>query len=503
MLKIIIVDDEPKVRKGVSALIKLYPEKYELAGCCATVEEVTEALVRDVPDVIITDIRMPGQDGLEMIGYLKHRYQNLEFVVLSGYNEFDYARKALQLQVFDFLLKPLKQEDLYRVLDAIAAKRMEDRVGKAESAADNCFFNLVRSENLTDEQKNLKKLGLLGQEGRYRAAVLDVRTECDEFVKTHGNLKYALKNKLPEFTNLYMCFGYQLILILEKEYTKKELEKYISRLEKEFHTAFYFGVSTEKKSYDDLKKAYFEALDAAKQYIYDPEQKVTIAENSDGQEGIVFSGSLCKQLMDAVRSGNHVLMKITLEEFLDPYRKNRCGIRCLKRHLMFLKEHMELVSEEIGVDRTYCTEVQNFLRNIEEVGSFTEIEDFIYQRLSSMTGEAESVVQWKMNSYYIKQILSFIQENYGKAISLEDVAAHVNLSGGYLSDYFKTQMGMSFTNYLLQVRMEKAKELLTNTNEKIYRIAEITGYQNSQYFVTVFKKYTGVTPVEYRKFTSK
>jgi len=108
-----------------------------------------------------------------------------------------------------------------------------------------------------------------------------------------------------------------------------------------------------------------------------------------------------------------------------------------------------------------------------------------------------------MNSYYLKQILDFVQDHFDQPISLEDVAGHVNLSVGYLSNYFKEKMGMPFTDYLLKLRMEKAKELLAHTNEKIYRIAERTGYQNSQYFVTVFKKNTGVTPAEYRKYLKK
>ena len=144
-----------------------------------------------------------------------------------------------------------------------------------------------------------------------------------------------------------------------------------------------------------------------------------------------------------------------------------------------------------------------FLRNMEEIEDFSEMERVFMNQLERMAKVASEVTEWKMNSYYLKQILDFVQDHFDQPISLEDVAGHVNLSVGYLSNYFKEKMGMPFTDYLLKLRMEKAKELLAHTNEKIYRIAERTGYQNSQYFVTVFKKNTGVTPAEYRKYLKK
>ena len=98
MLKVLVVDDEPKVRRGLERLIKAFPEKYEFAGSCSGAQEVKSVLTKTIPDVILTDIVMPEQDGLELIGYLKHRYQNLDFIILSGYGEFEYARKAVPIR---------------------------------------------------------------------------------------------------------------------------------------------------------------------------------------------------------------------------------------------------------------------------------------------------------------------------------------------------------------------------------------------------------------------
>lgn len=500
MLKVLVVDDEPKVRRGVSQLIRMCPDKYELAGDCANGKEAIDVLRKSVPDVVVTDIRMPNQDGLELIDYLKHRYQNLDFIILSGYDEFEYARKALQFQVFDFILKPLKPEELYRALDGVAQRRNSNHITRSESIEDNEFFNLVRAATREEEEKNLDLLGLLQKKEKYCVAILDARIDCESFNRKYGNLRYAVKEYLPEAEKSYICFGYQFISIWKEEYTDELLEKTIRRLEEDFGTKFYLGISGWSDDYHKLKDMYFEALDAVKQYIYPGSKKIIRAETLESNNAVIFSVQLCEKIMNAIRRGNDALLGQLLEQYFKEYKEKRCRISCLKKHLLLLLRNAEIVAEEIGMDGTCCNSIRAFLRNIEEVESFSEIEDVFFIQLGQMAIAASEVAEWNMNAYYIKQILSFVEENYGQPISLDDVADHVNLSVGYLSNYFRDKMGIPFTDYLLKLRMEKAKELLAHTNEKVYRIAELTGYQNSQYFVTVFKKNTGVTPAEYRKY---
>lgn len=502
MLKILIVDDEPKVRRGVTALIKLFPDKYELVGSCADGKETIDMLSKSVPDVIVTDIRMPDQDGLELIDYLKHRYQNLDFVILSGYDDFVYARKALQFQVYDFLLKPLKPEELYRALDGVAEKRSSSHITQSESIEDNYFFNYIRSDNSKEDEKNLESLGLLNKKERYCVAVLDARIDCEDFIRKYGSLAYAVKPYFPKAEKTYTCFGYQFISVWKENYADAMLEEVIQKLEETYTCKFYLGISHWKEDFHQMKEAYFEALDAAKQYIYS-ESLPVIRTESLKNRNMEFPSQQCEKIMNAIRSGNSALLKQLLEEFFRGYKEKRCGICCLKRHLVRMFRSIEIVAEEIGMDSTCCNTIGGFLRNIEEIETFSEIEMIFYTQLEKMSEAAAEVTDWKMNSHYMKEILNFVQESFVQPISLEDVAAHVNLSVGYVSNYFKDKMKMSFTEYILKLRMDRAKELLAHTNEKIYRIAELTGYQNSQYFVTVFKKNTGVTPAEYRKYLKK
>lgn len=498
MLKILVVDDEPKVRRGVARLIEMYPEKYELTGSCQSADAVIEMLGKRVPDVIVTDIRMPKRDGLELISHLKHRYHNLDFIILSGYGDFEYAKKALQYQVYDFLLKPLKAEELYEALDGVAQKRADSHMTRAESLEDNYFFNLIRAASAEEERNNLERLGLYGKAGVYRVAVFDMGELSEQIRQETEILKYEIKKLLPETQAAYTCFGYQMILLWKGRPDVQYLYSVLGELEKKLNGKLYLGISRRKEEFSDLKTAYFEALDETKQYIYAPTEYLHIADDCAVKK-INFSEESSRKVVNAVKTGNVERVKETLAAFLEEYKRSRCGILRLKRHLLLFQRNIEAVAEEFGMDMHFSDIVLNYVKNIEEIRSFDEIHVFLEKNLIEMTEEVNSAVKNRMNSYYLSQIVDYIQENYMTDLSLEMVAEHVNLSVCYLSNYFKGQMGMNFIDYLTNLRIEKAKELLIHTNEKIYRIAELTGYQNSQYFVTAFKKKTGVTPTEYRK----
>ena len=200
-----------------------------------------------------------------------------------------------------------------------------------------------------------------------------------------------------------------------------------------------------------------------------------------------------------MRAGNEDGVREQIEKFLQEYQQKRCRILPMKRQFLLLQRAIDALTEELGMDQKRNRSLGNFIRNIEEIRDFSQIREAWITNLIEITKEAGAIAERKMNSYYINQILDYVQKNYRRDLSLEEVAEYVNLSSGYLSNYFKEKVGMNFVDYLTKLRIEKAKELLMHTNEKIYKIAEDVGYQNSQYFVTIFRKKTGVTPAEYRK----
>lgn len=502
MLKVLVVDDEPKVRRGVSRLIEMHPEKYELMGSCAGAADVVELLGQRVPDVIVTDIRMPKQDGLELINHLKHRYHNLDFIILSGYGDFEYAKRALQYQVFDFLLKPLKAEELYGALDGVARKREDDQVMRAESLEDNQFFNLIRAARQEEEEKNLELLGLREKAGGFRVAVFDMGELTEKLLLAPELWRTEIKNLFPAVGEIYLCFGYQMILILREEPEHSRMAEVMRELEKKHSGKIFLGISGRREDYRELKAAYFEALDAVKQYIYGGERSIFWADEAPG-EHTAFPREIVDKITNSVKAGSSETVARQLFELFRYYRERRCGVLTLKRHLQLLEREVEALSEELGMDLHCSSAIRDFVKNFEEIRSLAEAEAVLEKNLLEIAREAGLIVQRKMNTFYMGQILDYVQQNFTRDLSMEEVADHVNLSVGYLSNYFKSKMEMNFVDYLTSLRMERAKDLLIHTHEKVYRVAELVGYQNSQYFVTAFKKKTGVTPTEYRKCFTK
>lgn len=499
MLKVLVVDDEPKVRRGVSGLIKACPDKYELLGSCADAKGVIQFLGTEIPDVIVTDICMPNQDGLELIHYLKHRYHNLDFIILSGYGEFEYAKKALQYQVFDFLLKPLRPEKLYEALDGVAEKRKSGSVTKAESLEDNCFFNLIRSQDKEIEEKNLKELGLYGQQGEHCVGILDLGGLSEESRKDIKLREVWKEAAIQTPAYIFTCFRYQIVFIWEGVPALETLEQALAALEQLIGARVYLGLSQKMAGDQCLKLMYFQALDAVKQHIYGSDDRLYRYEQLIGNEKMTFPDELCEHLLSAIRMGSMDRTQHLVKKLLGYYGKNKCPMLILKQHLQLLQSRIAMLADELGMDQEQVKQLENYVKNIEEVSCFSEIEGLWREKLCQMAQETAAAAERKMNSFYLDQILVYIQKNYDQNISLESVAESVNLSVGYLGNYFKQKMGMNFTDYLTQIRIEKAKELLLHSNEKIYQIAEKVGYQNSQYFVTAFKKKVGFTPMEYRK----
>ena len=503
MLKILVVDDEPKVRRGVSGLIQAYPDKYKLLGSCEDAGEVIQFLEDEIPDVIITDICMPKQDGLELIYYLKHRYHNLDFIILSGYGEFEYAKKALQYQVYDFLLKPLRPEKLYEALEGVSEKRKNNNVEKAESMNDNNFFNLIRSEDKEAQEKNLKALELYEQKGRYCVGIFDFGEIPETNRKNLRVWELLEEEEIPEPVQRFSCFAYQYILLWKEEPDKAVLEKGLLSIENKVNGKVYLGISSVMEGGRECRAMYFQALNAVKQHIYGDDKLLYLFQELPDHTKMIFPDDMCDQLLQSIRLGSVERTEILAQNLLNYYKEQKCPILFLKRHLLLLQRRIEMLSEELGLESEMVREVLNFVKNIEEVNFFSEVEKVWKESLYQITQEMSAIAEQKMNSFYLEQIVSYIRKNYSENLSLEDVAEHVNLSVGYLGNYFKQKMGINFTDYLWNLRIEKAKELLLHSNEKIYRIAERVGYQNSQYFVTAFKKKVGLTPMEYRKCLMK
>lgn len=362
-MKILIVDDEPIVREGLKNNVSWKDFDLFVAGCEANGKSALDVFKREVPDIILTDIRMPYMDGLELTREVKKIDPLVVVILLSAYDDFKYAQQAIRLGAFDYILKPIDIDTLKETVRRAVLKRKE----------------------LLDKEKEplpaLNKNDLKFFKAEYYKYPLKLEEELSKAIK-RGDKNLAVNI----FDNIWGEF-------YEKEYSE-----------------------------DFIKRWGLELIAVITRSL------VEIGENAD------------------------VLFKET-----DPWRQ---------------------ISDMPTKDK-----LREWMKNIIEV-----VSEYVFLTKNSK------------NKKLVDEAIKLIQENYNDFnISLNNIAEKLYITPNYLSTLFKNEMGVTFSDYLMAYRIEKAKELLKDIKVKIYEVAEAVGYTDQHYFSKVFKNITGFTPKEYRE----
>lgn len=486
------------------------------------------------PDILITDIRMPGTDGLKMISEVKALIPDCKIIVLTGYRDFDYVQEALKLGVFDFVLKPSKIEELTTIIHR-AVEELKKLKNRAEEfnklkklfeqnipiLREKFLYDLMyeiypnteeilpRAELLgvkiesffllvveidTDENKKLsqyeKNLYLFGIVNTFMDVFSDSFSVIDvplkdrgvAFILQGGNEKEKLHNLISDKCNylqelLINCFGFTVTVAVSSEgrgimQLPEKFRECIEALERKF----YIGNGT-VIFYNDMSGFLkFEDYSVLEEY-----QKLLLDGIKTGNEAIVMKR--IEDIKKYINSLDHLNME---------YLKNfYWGIIT---YINNIRLSVAMASNESKVESINIISLHNMISKSENIN---ELNDLLKEVSLSITA--------KINNYNNKSIklilrnaLEYIHQHYSEQLTLNDVAEHVYVSPSYLSRMFKKELGKNFVDYLNGLRIEKAKELLMDPKYKTYEVAEIVGIPDAHYFSRLFKKYEGLSPTEYR-----
>ncbi|AGC69605.1 Two component transcriptional regulator, AraC family [Thermoclostridium stercorarium subsp. stercorarium DSM 8532] len=534
MFKVMIIDDEPIIRKGIKNILNW--EKFDCEVCAeASDGEEGKILIEKYrPDILITDIRMPGTDGLKMISEVKALIPDCKIIVLTGYRDFDYVQEALKLGVFDFVLKPSKIEELTTIIHR-AVEELKKLKNRAEEfnklkklfeqnipiLREKFLYDLMyeiypnteeilpRAELLgvkiesffllvveidTDENKKLsqyeKNLYLFGIVNTFMDVFSDSFSVIDvplkdrgvAFILQGGNEKEKLHNLISDKCNylqelLINCFGFTVTVAVSSEgrgimQLPEKFRECIEALERKF----YIGNGT-VIFYNDMSGFLkFEDYSVLEEY-----QKLLLDGIKTGNEAIVMKR--IEDIKKYINSLDHLNME---------YLKNfYWGIIT---YINNIRLSVAMASNESKVESINIISLHNMISKSENIN---ELNDLLKEVSLSITA--------KINNYNNKSIklilrnaLEYIHQHYSEQLTLNDVAEHVYVSPSYLSRMFKKELGKNFVDYLNGLRIEKAKELLMDPKYKTYEVAEIVGIPDAHYFSRLFKKYEGLSPTEYR-----
>ncbi len=528
MYKVLVVDDEILVREAIAQNIDWNKSGYELEKVCENGAEAFDYLQDHSIDLILTDIYMPYMDGLELSKLVNENYPEVTVIIFSGYEEFDYAKKAIQYRVAEYLLKPVTPREIYEVLEKIKIKldsRKKDasqikelkqsyrKYTKNEAAIiSHQLTNLVKGVDSPERCiNNLEEFSISFQNDYYRIGIL----ELEKTEKGEGALiAFVAQNVSNEILEREGCgFAYQetdhRVVLVFSTNKKQEFKKQIKTVSEEImetikkvtkiNNSLGIGIYVEK--IEDLHTSYDTAKEMeAYSYVHAEDFYFDYIEMVKNEYEVLDSGKYLEEWKHCIKRGEQSGFDHTLERWVVKVKNCRMEkssvvtvlqqvVQILYKSVMEIEGNSEFLLKRLEEQQKVIADTMMLEAGVK---CLQEVAEFVFDRTKSL-GRTSGEIQASL-------AVKYIEDNYGdKDISLQSISDHLNISTSHFSSIYKEETGETFMETLNKVRMRKAKQLLRETKFKNYEIADRVGYSDPHYFSIVFKKATGKTPKEYAK----
>ncbi|UFU00618.1 response regulator [Radiobacillus kanasensis] len=531
LFKLLIAEDEETIRNGIVSSIDWNKHNIDVCAEACNGAEALSLLESVHPDIILTDIQMPKMNGLEFIQQAKNKDYSFEAIVLTGYEDFQYAKQSIRLNVFDYILKPALPD---KILDAVL--RAKQRIEQAKLMNQQLHF----LEEYTDKKNRLDKVEKLiywfhfPEQSRTDDKVdiikqlrMNIRPNIDMhvgiirfptkatsyYIDDYELLKFACLNVTTETLssfydgNLEVLFDQELLVWVantDSNYEPSKLETYLNQLMENFQQylklPIYMGIGNPKPSIDDLHQTFQEAKEALDEHYYHKEKNAFFYTEDRDYKHILHDKELS-------RFENELITDIYNKQYDAALDKLESWLIYLKETTFYHKDQMNLkamtliIEMQKFVQGKTLTKIEwenDFVNWLEKMPTMKTFDDMssILKKIFQNVFEILTVEKPVHRTVQRAQVI--IEERYTENLTLESVANEVFVSSAYLSSLFKQELGINFLDYLHQYRITKAKLLLTQ-NYKIYEVANKIGYNDERHFSSTFKKWTGITPSRFQK----
>lgn len=538
MYNVVIADDQPFARIGMRSIVNWQEYGFKVVGDAENGEEALQLIYQYKPELIITDIRMPLLDGLELTKKIKEFLPDSQILVMSAYDEFNYAQKAIELGVLGYLLKPVVMNDLLQFLvkvrdilekkkkDEIEEQHIREQLEKSMPLLQEQYYNeLVNGQyqdNLEREEKE-KFLDIKIPERNLVVLVFDIddfralreRTSFKETELLKIRLLKIVRNIIDRYCEgvVFSTYSNNYVAVLKLETIHKHsfmnkimfiTEEIRKSINNDLNITITIGISRWCDSIKHIKIAYDEAFEATRyKSIIGKNSVISIEEvepKKDMESIITYPIAKEQEVIFSLKMGEKSLLETRLEEFFeDMLGDKNVSMEYVAKASLELVFVVSRVLVEMGesIEKIFGN---HFFPNI-QVTKFETVEDIKIWVKGILFKVSEHIQDSKRKRYRkeIKLALDYINKNYMKEIDLKKVAGELMISTYYLSHIWKKELETSFISYINELRIDKAKELINTTTYKVYEIAEMVGYNDRKYFTKIFKQYMGVTPSEYCK----
>ncbi|WP_168122476.1 response regulator [Paenibacillus sp. HB172176] len=506
MLTVLVVDDQRNIREGLQAMLRQFP--LELGGmyCAGNGVEALKLLREHDVQLVITDIRMPDMDGLELMAHAREEGIAADFLILSGYGEFAYAQKAMSLGAKGYLLKPVKREDLQTSVEHVLQE-----LRTRQTLNDN-----MRQISALAQENDRKELGMYMQGASYDESwVRSVEEQhpglwsgyrlclLREEVRVNQPGAASLHSMGAIACNVYgrqgcVCLQQRPYLILAVDASASTDALAAALKEAQLHAVMAMtgpqqGLLRLPEGYSQLMELY------AHSYLF-PEKRCILPEHITGLEpqwelpheeiyalfqliGTQNGGKIAEDL-------SKLFNKKTLQRYHIRYTQQLC-----RAMAQMLEEYERVIRPYMGEEALDI----DCLRNLFDYPGIRDYIQALQQQLLRLNQFYEAFKCSYRNTQDLNEAIRYIHENYHKPLDLAMVSNHVSLNYAYFSNLFKKNIGKGFAEYLRDVRLDKARRLLADTEHKIVEITTMVGYENYKSFTRAFREVMGMLPTEYRE----
>ena len=527
MYRLMIVDDEPTIVEGIRDSIN-WPEYGILPPLTALNGIEALALIQETPpDIVIADIKMPEMDGLAFSAHVRQAVPHAKIIILSAFEQFDYAKRAIELGVTSYLVKPVKRAAILdetlkaaRALDAYFAEQQKEQLMISEYAQTmsslleyaGASWLFSTGADAHDIRETFAAAGFRIANCSFGCVVCLLEPKqaadaCEMDQTLFTRLGGALDSVFLPGGSTVKILGRQdeLILLYSSNMLPAEALKALNDLAAPLqamadnsNARLTLGFGTVFSDFDQLRDSYLQALKEVDRRAIFPREELPRAEKGNFQA--LNMRNLLTRYKDLLLSGKEEdATQLVQQEIFGvlrargaPYSFVRLLYHQLLAALLSVLWDCNVPLEDMVADRGDLYRRLSQERNIDSMNRwFLALQAELLQAARGQDAE--------LSGAFIKKVQEYIHTHISSNVSLADVAEHMALSPSYLSRLFRKKTGISFIEYVKNAKMDRSKELLRSTNLKVYEICDCLGYQSLQYFTTLFKNTTGMTPLEYKQ----
>lgn len=539
MITVILADDDFLVRETLFDIVPWRELGMEVIGQAENGKQALNMCIELKPDVLFTDIKMPFLNGLEVAISLQELNINTKIVLISGIQDFTYAKTAISINAAGYILKPIQIKEIIETLKKIrnsidmeqnreqVYQRLEKQLAENMDLMRDKFLNNLVLGIVTEPNEINEKLKYFQIPLRVGESIIIAVTEIDDYDKRVKDtaesykqfLNFSVKNLIEETLNNHqagVCVytnDNQFVIILNQKSCKEDkmalIFEEIEELLHEFNNlTITIGVGNQVSSIDAIGLSYNNALNALNYKFYTGKNSIIhIGDVSNTQKlyqisdfnGYTNLNSMQKELLTQIKLGDTEKLEKTVESYFGFLTEVKLFTEEYIRGIcieLIINAYKEIFETEIEVQEIF-PHYLNSVHAVLKAETVFEMKSTVNQMLAHIGNYFRKKYNQKHGNLVI-QIKEFAKKHYMENITLSDIASEVFMSPNYICSVFKKETGVTINEYLIKVKMEAAQNMLRNTKMKILEIAEKLGYENPHYFSFSFKKYTGQTPQQYR-----